>query len=80
MSGTSLLILAMYSTVNVVGPSGSHLATAALPAIMCLLMFAAVLTCAAMLAETALPERRLVDGPATNGLRRRHAGPKPRRA
>lgn len=80
MTGTSLVILAMYSTVNVVGPSGSHVSPDALPWLFCLLMVAAVLTSVAMYHETNIPNRTAPKKVPLDGLSRRHPGPKSRRA
>ena len=80
MSGSSLIILAMYSTVNVVGPSGARLGAGAFSYLMCLLMTAVVLTLIAAYIESNAPLRKTVAGPALPALRRRLNGPKPRRA
>jgi hypothetical protein len=80
MSGASLLILAMYSTVNVVGPSGSRLDAEQIPLLMCVLMIAAVLTCVAMHQATSMPVRHVGTEPKLPRLRARHLGPARRRA
>jgi hypothetical protein len=80
LSGTQLVLLAMYSTVNVVGPAGANLDFRLLPMLACLLVAAAVMTCLQMHIATSLPQRRVSPGPKLARLRRRHAGPAARRA
>ncbi|MGE3916250.1 MAG: hypothetical protein AB7F78_11175 [Hyphomicrobiaceae bacterium] len=76
MSGTSLVILAMYSTVNVVSPHS--LSPETLPYLMALLMAAAALTCTATLALYHAPRRAKAKG-ATLSRVRRFGGPGERR-
>ena len=77
MSGTSLVLLAMYSTVNVVGPGGA-VTEQSLPYVLALLMCAAALTCASTLALYRTPTRNGVKG-ATISRARRISGPRERR-
>lgn len=77
MSGTSLVLLAMYSTVNVVGPNGA-ITDQNLPYVLALLMCAAALTCAGTLALYRTPSRTGVKG-ATITRARRISGPRERR-
>jgi hypothetical protein len=79
LSGTKLVLLAMYSTVNVVGPTGSHLDPNSIPALMCLLIAAAVMTCWLAYSLTVVPKRPPQKGPKFKPLRRSHSGPTPRR-
>lgn len=76
MSGTSLVLLAMYSTVNVVSPGG--LSPTTMPYLLALLMMAAALTCTATLALYHVPKRSGAKG-ATLRKVRRFSGPSPRR-
>ncbi len=79
LSGTQLILLAMYSTVNVVGPAGSHLDVSLVPVLMCLLITAAVMTCWQVYSLCNPPPRPTQKGPKFKRLRRAHAGPAPRR-
>ncbi|MFM9938561.1 MAG: hypothetical protein ACKVP7_03580 [Hyphomicrobiaceae bacterium] len=79
LSGTQLVLLAMYSTVNVVGPAGAHLDLSLTPAMMCLLIAAAVMTCWQAYALSSPPQRPMQKGPKFRRLNRVHAGPAPRR-
>jgi hypothetical protein len=81
MSGTSLVILALYTTLNITGPGGlAQEAPDMAPMILMLLAIAGLLTVTAIYVEgSMLPRRRRV--PARHiPLRRAHPGPKPRRA
>ncbi len=78
MSGTSLVILAMYSTVNVVSPP-SAITPDTMPYLLALLMTAAALTCVASLAHYAAPSRSAAKGASLNKIRR-FSGPRARRA
>ena len=80
LSGTQLVLLAMYSTVNVVGPAGSHIELDHIPVLICLLISAAVMTCWQVYSMYALPERKTFKGPKTTRMKRRLAMPAPRRA
>lgn len=77
MSGTSLVLLAMYSTVNVVSPYGA-VTEQNLPYLLALLMMAAALTCAGTLALYNAPSRGSAKG-ATILKARRLTGPRERR-
>ena len=77
MSGTSLVILAMYSTVNVVTPHAA-VAPETLPYLLALLMSAAALTCLSTLTLYRSPARGNVKG-ATLRKVRRFGGPRDRR-
>ena len=79
MSGTSLVILAMYSTVNVVGPAGLRISPAGHPYVLALLICAATLTLAAMLAVGGGPARVVPKGPVLPRAKRRFGGPRVRR-
>lgn len=78
MSGTSLVILAMYSTVNVVAPA-SAIRPDGIPYLLALLMTAAALTCIASLAHYATPSRSAPKGASLRKIRR-FSGPRERRA
>lgn len=80
LSGTQLVLLAMYSIVNVVGPAGSHIEISYIPALVCLLISAAVMTCWQVYSMYTLPERKTFKGPSVPRLKRRLAMPAPRRA
>ncbi len=80
LSGTQLVLLAMYSTVNVVGPAGSHIELDHIPALICLLIAAAVMTFWQVYSMCTLPERKTFTGPKTTRMKRRLAMPGPRRA
>ena len=77
MSGTSLTLLAMYATVDVV-QEGSNISVDTLPYLIALLMVAAALTCAAMTAQLQLPQRVAPAGARLHRLKRFH-GPGERR-
>ena len=79
MSGTQLVLLAMYSTVNVVGPAGMRISTDLVPLLVCLLIAAAVMTFLLMQSLSSLPERFIRPVPKQPRLLRRHGGPAPRR-
>ncbi|MEZ5854812.1 MAG: hypothetical protein R3D67_08740 [Hyphomicrobiaceae bacterium] len=80
MSGTSLVLLAMYSTVNVMGPGGMATRSGE-PYILALLLAAGVFTFAGMLIVGSGPAARHVPkGPALARARRHMAGPRERRA
>jgi hypothetical protein len=79
MSGTQLVLLAMYSTVNVMGHHASNAVAANLPVLIGLLIAAAMMSLL-LLKSTAMPERRVrkpTMGPPR--LARRASGPAPRR-
>jgi|LNFM01.1.fsa_nt_gb hypothetical protein len=78
MSGTSLVILAMYSTVNVVSPA-SAMTPEEIPYLLALLMAAAALTCIASFAHYAPPSRSSAKGASLHKIRR-FSGPRERRA
>ncbi len=79
MSGTSLIILAMYSTVNVVAPNGSMLTSANYVFLVTMLVAAASLTLLGMFI-TATPSRRVMPkGPSLPRAQRRLSGPGVRR-
>lgn len=79
MSGTSLILLAMYSTVNVVVPNGGPLTAGNYMFLVVMLAAAASLTLFGMfLAST--PQRRTVPkGPSLPRAQRRLTGPGARR-
>ena len=77
MSGTSLVLLAMYATVNVVSPN-SELSPDSGPYLMALLMAAAALTCMGTIGLYHAPKRRSAKG-ATLYRVRRFSGPGQRR-
>lgn len=77
VSGTSLVILAMYSAVNVVGPAGK-VETAFQPYLLALLLAAVAMTCLATVALYEPPQRNGAKG-ATIRKARRFSGPAPRR-
>ena len=80
MSGTSLLILAMYTTVNVTGPASARLDPEAIPTLLMLLAAAAALTIAALYSEGArLPRRAGRTSPPKAFGGRAISGPKERR-
>ncbi len=80
MSGTSLVILALYATFNVTGPAGARLDPAALPMVLSALGIAAVLAVAALYLEGSQLPRRRASRNAPLPLRRVHGGPRPRRS
>ena len=57
MSGTSLVLLAMYSTVNVVGPAGGSVSSGEMPYLIVLLILAAGLTAAGLVAVNSAPRQ-----------------------
>jgi hypothetical protein len=77
LSGTSLVILAMYSTVNVVSPHGA-VTPQSFPYVLALLMAAVALACAGTLALYQTPSRTGARG-ATLPKARRLVGPRDRR-
>lgn len=77
MSGTSLVLLAMYSTVNVVSPHAA-ISESTLPIVLALLMASAALTCAGTLALYRAPNRSEARG-ARILKARSLAGPRDRR-
>lgn len=77
MSGTSLVLLAMYSTVNVVAPHGA-ITPERFPYVLALLMVAAALACAGTLALYHSPSRAGARGAVLPKVRRL-AGPRDRR-
>lgn len=77
MSGTSLVLLAMYSTVNVVSPNGA-IAAETIPYLTALLMLAAACCCVASLSLYNPPSRRVPRGPVLHKARR-FSGPRHRR-
>jgi uncharacterized protein (DUF58 family) len=79
MSGTSLVLLAMYSTVNVVGPAGTATGAVAPGWLLALLMMAAVLTLIAMLFLDPVPARVVPRGPSLPRAKRQLSGPRDRR-
>ncbi len=79
MTGTQLVLLAMYSTVNVVGPAGNHLQPQSLPLVICLLIGAASLTCWQVYEMTRMPRRASQSGPKFTPMRRHYSGPALRR-
>jgi hypothetical protein len=80
MTGTSLVLLAMYSTVNVVGPAGAHLSPQQLPLLLATLMAAGALTLLGMFIVAGSPPKRVVPKGAVLPKARRHlAGPGERR-
>lgn len=79
LSGSQLVILAMYSTVNVVGPHGSHINPASMPVIMSLLLAAAIMSLL-LLYSVSMPQRTAYKPPIkVQRLSRRTRGPAPRR-
>ena len=70
MSGTSLVLLAMYSTVDVVGPASRHLAPGLLPYLLALLMTAAALSCAGLLATRRAVRHSTVHSAPRTSVRR----------
>lgn len=79
MSSTSLILLAMYSTVNVVGPATGSLTHANQVFLVALLLAAASLAVFGMLL-TSMPQQRSVrKGPSLPRLQRRITGPGVRR-
>ncbi|MDX2155531.1 MAG: hypothetical protein SFW09_03390 [Hyphomicrobiaceae bacterium] len=79
MSGTSLVLLAMYSTVNVVGPAGHALPPNHLSSIVGLLLMSAALTAAGIFGMHSSPRRVVPRGPSLPRAKRRLTGPAPRR-
>ena len=80
MSGTSLVLLAMYSTVNVMGPGGTGIARSEEPFVLALLLTAGVLTLAGMLLVGSGPAVRAVPkGPVLARAKRHVSGPRERR-
>lgn len=79
LSGTQLVLLAMYSTVNVVGPAGSRLDPKLIPILMCLLVAAAVMTCWMACSLALVPKRASQKGPKFKPLRRARTAPPLRR-
>ena len=80
MSGTSLVLLAMYSTVNVMGPGGAAVGRSYEPFLLALLLTAGVLTFAGMLLVGSGPAARAVPkGPVLQRARRHLSGPRERR-
>lgn len=75
MSGTSLVLLAMYSTLNVLAPHHPFAPSSA-PWLIAFLMAAACLTLLATLSLHSLPERRT---PERRPVHRRFSGPSARR-
>lgn len=78
MSGTSLVILAMYSTVNVVTQGGA-LSPHTLPYLVAVLIAAAILTCIATIGQLSMPTRTTAKGATLRGIVRRTSGPGVRR-
>lgn len=80
MSGTSLIILAMYATVNVASSAAGRLASGAVPTLLALLGAAALLTVTALfLAGSGTPRRRVAAGPFIPAVRRMSKIAPPRR-
>lgn len=77
MSGTSLVLLAMYSTINVVAPHGA-ITSETFPYVLALLMAAVALACAGTLALYRVPSRVGARGAILPKVRRL-AGPRDRR-
>lgn len=63
LSGTKLVLLAMHSTVNVVGPAGARIDPKLVPLLISLLVAAAVMTCWLALSLTIVPKRPSQKGP-----------------
>ena len=79
LTGTQLVLLAMYSTVNVVGPAGSHINASYLPYLLATLIAAGVMTCLQVHLLTRVPPQRVYKGPKSKPVRRKLVGPAPRR-
>lgn len=77
MSGTSLVILAMYATVNVVAPHGA-ITPESFPYILALLMAAIALACVGTAALYHAPSRSGARGAVLHKARR-FVGPRDRR-
>jgi len=77
VSGTSLVILAMYATVNVVAPHGT-VTSQSFPYLLALLMAAVALACAGTIALYHAPSRSRARG-AVLPKARRIVGPRDRR-
>ncbi|MBS0241639.1 MAG: hypothetical protein JSS20_05630 [Proteobacteria bacterium] len=75
MTGTSLVLLTIYSTLNLLAPH-HPIAPAAFPWLLALLMAAACLTCFAVFSKYHVPKRRRV---TSSTIGRRFAGPGARR-
>lgn len=73
MSGTSLILLAMCSTVNLVNRAGAAMSTLEVTLLMALLMSAAALTCAAIVITSLPPNRAVPKGPTLLRAKRRLA-------
>lgn len=78
MSGTSLVILAMYSVANVASPS-ADVTVETMPYLLALLLTAAILTCLATLGQLTMPSRSQPKGASIRGVVRRMSGPGVRR-
>lgn len=76
ISGTSLVLLAMHATVNVVGPASAHI-EAHRPALLGALFVAATFAAVGVLTANTPPTRRAP--PAKPQPARRIAGPRERR-
>lgn len=79
ISGSQLLLLAMHTTANIVGPAGTHLSPNGMAMTICLLIVAAILTCLQAHFANTMPHRQTRSGPIVPSLRRRLSTPRPRR-
>ena len=79
MSGTSLIILAYSSTLNIVGPGGSHLSADAITNLLILLSIAAALTLGALVIEGSNTQKRAPVARKPVSLKRTFEGPRQRR-
>ncbi len=79
MSSTSLVLLAMYSTINVASPAGSAAAMTAPTVMLALLVVAAALTILGIVCLNEAPARAVPRGPSLPRARRLIQGPRDRR-